>query len=95
MKKNKTGRPKGSKSSYTMTEKARQQRKNAGLATLAKHGRGHFKELGQLGSLATWTKYKKLPHPGRPGEYMIIDRTTKKIIWPKFKDPNDPPQNPD
>ena len=62
---------------YTMSEKARAQRRKAGKANAQKNGRAHMQEIGRKGSKATWEKYKLIPHG--PNQFAMVDRKTGKV----------------
>lgn len=92
--KRKPGRPKGRRGPYTMTEAAKEQRRQAGRKSYKKRGRQAYQRIGRLGAEALWNRYRRLPHPANPGQYILQDRLTGRIV-DKTADHNNPtPQAP-
>jgi hypothetical protein len=55
-----------------------------GRATLAKHGRRHFQQIGKAGAMATWGKYKLEPI-GQSGWAMVARDTNQVRAFVNFK----------
>jgi hypothetical protein len=49
-----------------------------GLATLERHGRGHFADIGQAGAAAFWNKYRLAPSGG--SDFAIVDRASGRVV---------------
>jgi hypothetical protein len=48
-----------------------------GLATLARHGREHFKRIGARGAAVTWQRYRL--DPVGTSDFALVNKTTGEI----------------